>query len=136
MISELSDFFEAYALWLAVFSVVSLVVASLLAGWFIAWLPADYFVHEKRHAADGKHWLVRIFLIAVKNAIGLLLIAAGFLMLFTPGQGLLTLLAGLLLTDFPGKYCFERWLVGRKKVMQVLNWLRARSAGFSRAIGP
>ncbi len=38
-----------------------------------------------------------------RNLYGGLLIIAGVIMLFTPGQGLLTLLAGFLLLDFPGK---------------------------------
>ncbi|MEJ2138536.1 MAG: PGPGW domain-containing protein [Gammaproteobacteria bacterium] len=126
MISDLIAFLENYAVWLAVFSVISLVVASVLATWFVAQLPVGYFLPEHRHLDRGEHWAIRIFLLIVKNVIGVVLILAGFTMLFTPGQGLLTLLAGVLLTNFPGKYRLERMLARQPKVMAVLNWLRAR----------
>lgn len=126
VIDELITFLADYAVWLAAFSLLSLVVASLLAAWFIGQLPADYFTFRERHPADGEHWLMRIVLIITKNVIGVILLAAGFIMLFTPGQGLLTLLAGITLTDFPGKYALERRLARQQKVMGALNWLRAR----------
>ena len=65
-------------------------------------------------------------LVVLKNALGLVLVILGFIMLFTPGQGLLTLLAGSLLMNFPGKYQLERWLVLRPGVLRALNWLRHR----------
>lgn len=126
MISNLFEFLAAYALWLLAFSVLSLVVASLLGVWFVAQLPADYFVFDERHPPHGNHWIIRLVLVLVKNAIGIVLIAAGLVMLFTPGQGLLTIIAGLLLANFPGKYALERWLARQSAVMAALNWLRAR----------
>ena len=126
MTADLVAFLEAYAAWLAVFSIVSLVVASVLATWFVAQLPADYFLPEHRQRKRGEHWVIRLVLLIVKNVVGIVLIIAGFIMLFTPGQGLLTLLAGLLLTNFPGKYALERMLAQQPRVMAVLNWLRAR----------
>jgi len=126
VLDDLTAFLADYALWLAVFSVLSLVVASLLATWFVAWLPADYFLHETRSRPDGEHWLIRLILIVAKNLLGGLLLLAGITMLFTPGQGLLTLLAGVLLTDFPGKYALERRLAQQDRVMKLLNWWRAR----------
>ena len=97
-----------------------------MATWFVAQLPVGYFLPEHRHLDRGEHWAIRIFLLIVKNIVGVVLILAGFTMLFTPGQGLLTLLAGVLLTNFPGKYRLERMLARQPKVMAVLNWLRAR----------
>ena len=130
MITDLIAFLEAYAVWLAVFSVISLLVASVLATWFVAQLPVDYFLPEHRHRLRDRdrveHWAIRIFLFVVKNIVGVVLILAGFTMLFTPGQGLLTLLAGVLLTNFPGKYRLERMLARQPRVLAVLNWLRAR----------
>lgn len=125
-VTSLVEFLAEYAFWLAALSVISLVVASVLGTWFVARLPADYFVFTERHPPEGNHWLVRLILVVVKNAVGAVLIAAGVLMLFTPGQGLLTLIAGLLLANFPGKYALERWLARRSSVMRALNWLRAR----------
>ncbi|RME33433.1 MAG: hypothetical protein D6786_07715, partial [Gammaproteobacteria bacterium] len=56
-----------------------------------------------------------------------LFLLAGLIMLFTPGQGLLTMLVGLLLMNYPGKYRLERWLVTRPRVLETLNWIRART---------
>ncbi len=126
MINAAIAFLETYAVWLAVFSILSLLVASVLSAWFVAQLPVEYFLPEHRHRDRGEHWAVRLTLLIVKNVIGIALMMAGFVMLFTPGQGLLTLLAGLLLTNFPGKYRLERKLAHQPQVMSVLNWLRAQ----------
>lgn len=126
MTSELLEILEASAAWLAVLSVLSLVVASALATWFVAQLPADYFLPERRHREHDDHWAIRLTLLIVKNVLGVALMVVGFVMLFTPGQGLLTMLAGVLLTNFPGKYRLERALARQPKVLAVLNWLRAR----------
>ncbi len=101
-------------------------VASLLGAWLVAQLPADYFVGEHRQHPDRSHWSIRLVATVVKNLVGIMLLIAGFIMLFTPGQGVLTILAGLLLTNFPGKYRLERRLAGRPAVLKTLNWLRAR----------
>ena len=55
-----------------------------------------------------------------------MLLLAGILMLFLPGQGLLTLFLGILLIDFPGKYKTERWLISQPAIANSLNWLRKR----------
>jgi len=49
-------------------------------------------------------------------------------MLFTPGQGLLTLFVGLLFLDFPGKPALEQWVIRRRAVCGVVQWMR-RKAG-------
>jgi hypothetical protein len=49
---------------------------------------------------------------------------------------LLTLLVGVFLLDFPGKYAFEKWLVGRPGVLRMINWLRRRRGRPPLAIGP
>ena len=125
MIQDLIVVVAEYALWIAVASVLSLVVASALAAWLVARLPSDYFTFRERHP-DNEHWLRRLVLVTIKNVIGGLLIVAGILMLLTPGQGLLTIIAGLLLTDFPGKFAMERRMARIPKVMAALNWIRAR----------
>jgi len=52
---------------------------------------------------------------------------AGIVMLVLPGQGILTIVIGLMLSNFPGKYRLERWLVMRPRVLRTINWLRQRS---------
>lgn len=89
----------------------------------------DYFTAERRRpgAWRRQHPLVAILLLVAKNTFGVLLVVMGLIMLVTPGQGLLTILIGLTLTNYPGKYRFERWLITRRPVWRSVNWLRHRA---------
>jgi len=64
---------------------------------------------------------------AAKNILGLVLVAAGVVMLFLPGQGLLTIFLGIVLMNFPGKYRLERYIVSRGPVLRGVNWIRRRA---------
>ena len=100
--------------------------------WLVARIPADYFVGDRppppvsRRTGKPRHpasvWATR----CLRNAAGLVLIAAGVAMLVLPGQGVLTILAGLMLTDLPGKRRLERAVVRRPLVLRGLNALRRR----------
>jgi hypothetical protein len=68
------------------------------------------------------YWAWRL----LKNLLGAVLLLAGFVMLFTPGQGILTILAGLWLMDLPGKRRWERNLISRNKVLTSINWTRQK----------
>ncbi|MDA0791386.1 MAG: hypothetical protein O2780_18270 [Proteobacteria bacterium] len=125
---------ERYAdvfLGLTLFSIVSVVVVATIGAKVLARLPSDYFVNEERRAGEQYlkyfHPLLRPIVPVVKNLFGVVLIVGGFIMLFVPGQGLLTMLAGTVLTDFPGKYHCERWLLHRPQVRAAMNWLRHRA---------
>ena len=113
---------------LAGVAAVTWVLTLLLVPWFIARLPADYFISEKRRPvyADSLHPLIGWSLAALKNGMGAVLITFGLIMLFTPGQGLATVLVGIMLLNFPGKYKLERSLAQRPAILRSLNWLRAR----------
>ena len=39
----------------------------------------------------------------------------------------LALAASMMLLTIPGKYRFEKWLVGRRFVLRPINWLRRRA---------
>jgi hypothetical protein len=97
----------------------------------------DYFAHEKRPPSRWVHCSapVRAAILVAKNALGLVLIVAGMVMLGLPGQGLLTMLVGFLLIDFPGKYRLERWLIARRPVSRPINWLRRRAGRAPLTIG-
>ena len=103
-------------------SIVTLLLSFLLLPKIIISLPSDYFVSETRHRKIQSMWIL-----VLKNGIGVLLTVLGLLMLFTPGQGLLTILAGLILLDFPKKYVLERNLVKQKGVLHALNWIRRKA---------
>ncbi len=114
---------------LAGVSLASLLLSLLLLPWYVARIPEDYFSHPQRHrmVRQSRHPLLDGILVVLKNLLGALLVLAGVIMLFTPGQGLLTLLVGLMLMNFPGKYRLECWLVSRPGIWKSLNWLRRRS---------
>lgn len=92
-------------------------------------MPPDYFTAIRRRpsAWQWQHPVVAPLLLVAKNAAGVLLVATGAVMLVTPGQGLLTILIGLTLTNYPGKYRLERWLITRRPVWRSVNWLRHRA---------
>jgi Na+/H+ antiporter NhaD/arsenite permease-like protein len=99
---------------------ILLVLASLvLVPWFLARLPKDYL-----HADKPPH--ASLPLRVLKNVLGVVLVVLGIAMLLLPGQGVLTLLVGVLLVDFPGKQALVRRLLGRPKVLKLVNKLRHR----------
>lgn len=120
--------YEVIIGWLALASLLVFLLSLLTIPYFIVRIPADYFSHHKRHRLpwSDQHPLVRLLFLILKNLLGLLLIALGFILLFLPGQGVLTVLVGVLLINFPGKYRFERWLIARPAVLSSVNWLRRR----------
>ena len=131
-LSSVFDWFKAHNeifAWLIGASIMMLVISVAAVGWVILRVPADYFARE--HPDEGqwahRHPLVRAALIIGKNLLGLVLVAAGILMLVLPGQGLLTILAGLFLLDIPGRHKLVMWLVRRPAVLNSLNWIRGRA---------
>lgn len=103
-------------------------VGSLVAiPWLIVRLPADYFdTRVPRHWMADRHPLLRAVGHGAKNVAGAVLLLAGIVMLFTPGQGVLTILIGVSLLDFPGKRRFEVRLVRQPAVFTALNAIRHR----------
>ncbi len=130
LIAVLESFAERYAEWLwllLVASLVMLLVSAIAVPWIVLRLPADYYASAApRPRFSMLPAPVRVPLLLLKNAFGVLLLAAGLAMLVLPGQGLLTCLLALALLDFPGKRRAERWLVTRPAILASLNWLRRR----------
>jgi hypothetical protein len=114
--------------WLFAASLLLLVTSPVVVAWLVVRLPVNYFASERRYPLESltQHRFLRPMLVVAKNVVGVLLVAAGIVMLVVPGQGLLTMVMGVLLVDFPGKYRLERWLVTRAKVWRSINWLRRR----------
>ncbi len=109
-------------------SAVVFVVSLLSLPWLVSLIPQDYFAAQHRQPSPWKdhHPVIRLLLMIGKNLLGIILLLGGLLMLVMPGQGLLTIVVGLLLIDYPGKYELERRVVSRPKVLQSINWLRAK----------
>ncbi|MDW3094487.1 MAG: hypothetical protein R8G33_02315 [Gammaproteobacteria bacterium] len=93
---------------------------------FVAQIPCDYFVSTK-NSNQIKHSSFRATVkTCIQNLLGIFLIGVGALMLLLPGQGLLTILLGILISDFPGKYKFEQYLVKKPAILNSLNWIRRK----------
>ena len=122
MVQSLSSWFQTPAvMWgLGIFSLVAALASIVLVPRFLATLPPNYLQTEQ--SPGQQHFLWRI----VRNLLGAALALLGVLLLVLPGQGLLTLLAGLVLLDFPGKQRIIRGVLGRPKVLVVVNKLRSR----------
>ena len=110
-------------------SILILIFSIIGMGWFISKIPEDYFIHEKRQADNWDKYSseTRVVIIIVKNAIGIVMLISGLLLLILPGQGILTMIIGLLLIDYPGKFKLEQKIISIPSVFRGLNWFRAKS---------
>lgn len=107
--------------------IVTAVLSLAVTAWIIVRLPADYFVGDQPPAFLGeRHPLLRTVGHFAKNGVGVVVLVAGLVMLFTPGQGVLTILIGLMLVDFPGKRKLEKRIVRQPKVLAGINAIRRR----------
>lgn len=135
MINWLSDYrawivtHDVTLAWAGLASLIVLIGSALTVPILIRRIPADYFLENSEGARRMRmrHPALRLTLLILKNLVGVILVVAGFIMLFTPGQGTLTLLAGILMLNFPGKRRFEVWLVRRKAVYNAINWIRRKT---------
>lgn len=95
----------------------------------VVWLPADHF--SKLPVGDAgwrKHPVLRWSVLILKNALGVVLLPLGVVMVIPgiPGPGLVFILLGVSLLDFPGKRRLERRLLAVKSVLRFLNNMRKR----------
>lgn len=112
-----------------VVSVLVLVGSLWICHYVLITIPPNYF--QRKHA-PFEQWrtsrpILWWTLVITKNLVGALLILAGLIMFFTPGQGILTLLLGISLVDVPGKRKLERKIIQRPAVLGLINRLRARA---------
>jgi len=123
------SFFKPYLPWMALASLLSLILVVVLLPAIVLQLPEDYFVRERRLPFGRKkgHPVLMAIINLVKNLFGLLFILAGVLMTVLPGQGLLTVLIGIMLVNFPGKYRLERALIRQELISRSLNGLRRKA---------
>ena len=130
--------YQALFTWMAIISAFTFVVSLLTLPWLVARIPSDYFCHKKRHPAPLKqhHPILRVVVLVGKNCLGWVLLVGGIIMLFIPGQGLLTIAMGLLLMDYPGKFSLERKIASKPKILDSLNWLRAKGGAPALKVDP
>lgn len=115
--------------WFAALSAVMFLLSLLGIPFVIVRIPADYFCRDRQQRTwwSEHHPFIRLILVALKNILGLVLLAAGIAMLILPGQGLLTIAVSLMLLDFPGKNHAERWMISRPPVLGTINWIRSKA---------
>ncbi|GJL83042.1 MAG: hypothetical protein DHS20C01_26760 [marine bacterium B5-7] len=124
-----SDLPSAMVGWVSVLSIFTFLASLILMPLIVIKIPVDYFQKERRHEAKLRrvHPLSYLIVRILKNALAVLLIVGGFFMLVLPGQGLLTILIGVGVSDFPGKYRLERWIVNRPGILTAINWIRRKA---------
>lgn len=105
-------------------SLTMAVLSVLLIPLLLVQLPADHFVAHPR--SKPRHPLLMASIWLLRNLLAVLLLVAGILMLFLPGQGLLTMLLAVAFADLPGKQHVERALLRRPLIFQGANWIRKR----------
>lgn len=126
----LSDLLASQTFWVGVgFGSVVMFFGTLLAiPRLVARLHVDYFVGPKPPArAQTRRPLWAFIGRLLRNAAGLVVLAAGIAMLVLPGQGILTIVIGIAMLDFPGKRGLEKRLATQKHVRKSLQWLRERA---------
>lgn len=120
---------EKLFVWIGSLSLLTLIVSFIAVPMVIRRMPYDYFLEtsEEAEAIREQHPALRLVFLILKNLLGLVLVAGGLIMFFTPGQGILTLVIGLLLMNFPGKRRFEIRLIRLKPLKRAVDWIRRRA---------
>ncbi len=113
--------------WGLLITVVSIIASYGLIVFGMIKIPADYFSSAYvREINTDKHFSVRWATLIIKNIVGLFLVVAGIVMIFTPGPGVPTILLGLIMMDIPGKRPLEAKIIQRPTILAAINKLRAR----------
>lgn len=119
---------ETYGYRIAIASVAMLAISLASIPFIVAQIPVDYFTHHGRHrmSQSNHHPAVRLFLAAVKNILGAVMLVAGIIMVIGPGQGLLTILFALMIMNYPGKYRLECWIIRKPPIFNAVNTMRKK----------
>ncbi len=121
----LADYLEPWLPALTATGVIMAVASFVAIPVLLARMPANYFTESYQPYTHRSvmAWLVWL----LRNALALVLLVAGILMLVLPGQGLLTILIAVMTSTFPGKYRLERAIMRRPGVFRAANWIRRRN---------
>jgi len=113
--------------WLALLSLCTFLASLVLIPWLVGRLPRDTFIKLYRDLPPSKTLSFGyLLMVVIRNSLGMLLVLAGIIMLFLPGQGLLTILLGILLVSFPGKKRILKGLAGLPKIQRSMDWIRTK----------
>ena len=122
---EFITFIKTYWILFLTLTIITIIASLASVSVLLISLPSNYF-SRKKQGNRITNPVLRLFLRILKNVCGLVFLIAGFIMLFTPGQGILSLLVGIILCDFPGKRRVERMIIARPSVLSTINRIRAR----------
>lgn len=114
--------------WLGLVSTFTFFLSLLIIPLLICKLDDTFFLnlHQKQNNLD-QHPLLSILLRIPRYLLGAILLQAGFIMIFLPGQGLLTIFLGVSLLDFPGKQKAIK-LIHFHLIQNSLNWIRKKGS--------
>lgn len=125
-------FFDKYGhiiTWLGIVSTITFFLSLLIIPWIVCKLDDHFFLHLHEHKKmEDQHPVMFILLRTLRYSFGAILLLAGILMLFLPGQGLLTIILGISLLDFPGKQKAIDGLLHFHPVQNGLNWVREKGS--------
>jgi hypothetical protein len=115
-------------IWLSFFSAIFFIISLIALPWLVGLIPEDYFFNTTTDSqnANEDNFFYKLAMKIGKNALGLVLLAGGVLMLFLPGQGLLTIFMGAVLIDYPKKKLIERRLIKIGFILKCLNCFRIK----------
>jgi hypothetical protein len=114
--------------YLGLLSLATFILSLLCIPLLVARLPEDVFLTQVHSKSTPKPLTIgRVMLFILKNSVGLILLVAGILMLFLPGQGLITIVIALVLLSFPGKKSLFTLLIRQPQVQHSLDWLRKKT---------
>jgi len=112
---------------LGIISTCTFFLSLLIIPWVICKLDTNYFLHLHEHTKkEDEHPVIFILLKLLRYFVGILLLFAGILMLFLPGQGLLTMILGISLLEFPGKRTLIDGVLHLHPIQNGLNWIREK----------
>jgi len=115
-------------LWIIISSLMLMLSVVIIVPFILINLPVDYFSFKKNIGMINKlTFPYNFIMVGLKNGMGFILVCFGVILLFIPGQGLLTIFAGLMLMNFPGKRSLELYIVGKKPVLNAINWIRVKA---------
>jgi hypothetical protein len=119
----------AFLTWLWVLSALTFFGTLLAIPMLVIRMPRDYFLYDAAHLREYRkqHPMVRLCSLILKNILGMILIIAGMVMLFLPGQGVLTILIGITLVNFPRKKVLEIRIIRQPAVLRAIDWMRFKS---------
>ena len=128
MIIENITQFTVQFWWIISGSLILILSVLIIVPFVLIKLPVDYFSCKENSGIINKlAFPYNLILVVIKNGTGFILVCFGVILLFIPGQGLLTIFAGLMLMNFPGKRNLELHIVGKKPVLNAINWIRSKA---------